>query len=138
MVEWTYRKKNIEKIEDFKKGAVGFIYEIEFSNGKKYLGRKALFHNRKLPPLKGYKRKRKVVVESDWKKYIGSPKDVDLKRELKNGTLKVKSRAILKVCETPWEMTYFETKYLFARDCILREEYYNSNILGKFYRPKNV
>lgn len=136
MMFWKYSGKDFNPsstsdIEDF----VGFIYEVEFSNGKKYLGRKAFFHNRKLPPLKGYKRKRKVVVESDWRKYIGSSKNEDLNESLKNGEITVVSKSILKFCESLWEMTYYETKHLFERDCILDENYYNNNILGKFYRP---
>lgn len=136
MIDWKYRKKEIKELEDLTSEAIGFIYEIEFCNGNKYLGRKALYHKRTLKPLKGYKRKRKSVVESDWKTYIGSPKDEDLKKLLKSGEVKVKSRNILKVCTTLWEMSYFETKYLFERDCLLKNEYYNSNIMGKFYRPK--
>lgn len=137
MVEWEYRKEKIEKIEDLKNDVIGFIYEVEFDNGKKYLGRKALYHNRSLPPLKGYKRKRKVVVESDWKKYYGSPKDADLKEDLKTKRVKIKKRTILKVCKSLWEMSYYENKFLFESDCLLKDDYYNNNIMGKFYRQKN-
>lgn len=136
MIEWTYRNNEIDSLEKLKKSAIGFVYEIEFCNGKKYLGRKALFHNKKLKPLKGYKRKRKVTVESDWKTYIGSPKDKNLKKHLESGKVIIKKKNILKVCENLWEMSYYETKYLFERDCLLKDEYYNSNIMGKFYRPR--
>lgn len=136
MMSWIYRKKEITKIDDLKKSAIGFIYEIEFSNGKKYLGRKALYHNRKLKPLKGYKRKRKVVVESDWLTYNGSFTDEKLKDNLKSEEIIVVSKKIIKVCETLWEMSYYETKFLFENDCLLNMDYYNNNIMGKFYRPK--
>lgn len=136
MTDWNHKGSEITEIEDFKDGTIGFIYLTIFSNGKKYLGRKALYHTRKYPPLKGKKRKRKKIVESDWKTYIGSPKDKELKKKLKTGELSVAERKILKQCKTPWEMTYYETKFQFETDCILDDTYYNSNILGRFYRPK--
>jgi len=123
-------------ITDFPEPTVGFIYEVEFNNGKKYIGRKALWHNYSLPPLKGKKRKRKRQRESDWKTYNGSFKDEELKKEIAEGKLFPIKRTILKRCTTNWEMTYYETKYLFEHDCLLSDDYYNSNILGKFYRPK--
>ena len=33
-----------------------------------YIGKKSLYSHRTLPPLKGYKRKRKVIKESKWEK----------------------------------------------------------------------
>lgn len=133
---WRFKGRSIEDISEFGEDAVGFIYEVSFTNGMKYLGRKALYHNFTRPPLKGYKRKRKGVRESDWKKYIGSPKDAELLESLKSGEIKVSSKEILHICFSNWEMTYYETKFLFEKDCILADNYYNNNILGKFYRPK--
>lgn len=115
---------------------VGFIYEVQFNNGMKYLGRKALYHNRTLPPLKGTKRKRKKVVESDWLKYCGSIKNEEFKEGVKSGEIFPIARTILRFCKTAWEMTYHETRILFIQDALLQDSYYNSNILGKFYRPK--
>ena len=131
---WKYKNKSIESIEDLPEGTFGFIYEIEFDNGMKYVGQKFLYHSKTLKPLKGYKRKRKTVIESDWKKYNGSIKDVDIKQQIKEGSIKPVHRIILKVCTHRKQLSYFEIKYMFERDCLEREDYYNSNILGKFFR----
>jgi len=132
----NFTKREIKCLEDVDPGTHGFIYEIEFSNNMRYIGRKNFFHNKTLPPLKGQKRKRKKVVESDWQNYIGSIKEPSFKEGLKNGDITPIRRTILRFCNTPWEMTYYETRYLFVKNCLLSEYYYNSNILGKFYKPK--
>jgi hypothetical protein len=135
--QWKFASgKEANFIQAFNKEALGFIYEVEFNNGKKYLGRKALYHTRTLKPLKGKKKKRIKVVESDWLKYIGSFKDEELKEQMKSGHLTVVKRTILRECLSKWEMSYYETKHLFEKDCLLSNEYYNNNILGKFYKPK--
>lgn len=136
MIDWEYNGVKIKELDDFDEDVIGFIYITEFDNGKKYIGRKSLYHTRTYPPLKGKKRKRKKTVESDWKRYIGSPKDPKLRKKIKKGEVNVTGRKILRQCVTLWEMTYYETKYQFETDCILDDSYYNGNILGRFYRPK--
>jgi len=134
MINWTYRNREITSIEDLPKDAFGFVYEIEFDNGMKYLGQKYLIHKKTLPPLKGYKRKRKTFKESDWLTYTGSIKDPAVKEKIKMGTIKPFSRTILKVCYHKKQLSYFEVKYMFIRNCLERGDYYNSNILGKFFK----
>ena len=82
---WFYKDRVIESIEDMPEGTFGFIYEVHhIPTGRKYIGKKVLEFNRTLPPLKGTKRKRKVVKESDWKTYYGSHKEIkDLIKENK-------------------------------------------------------
>ena len=133
-MNWIYRKKEINDLQDFPKGAFGFIYEIKFNNGKKYLGYKFLYHNKKLKPLKGKKRARRKVVESDWLTYCGSIKDNEIKAKIKSGEIYPVKKDILKVCYHKKQLSYYEVKYLFIRNCLEKEEYYNSNILGKFFK----
>ena len=82
---WTYQGRIFNDITDFPEDTYGFIYEVVHQpTGLKYLGKKVLYFNRTLPPLKGQKRKRKVVKESDWKDYYGShPQIKDLIKECK-------------------------------------------------------
>ena len=132
---WMYEGRMITELSDFPEGAVGFVYEVTHNpTGYKYSGKKVLHFNRTLPPLKGMKRKRKVVKESDWKSYHGSHpkiKELLLEAEEKNEF----SRKILKMCKTKKELTYYECKYLFINDVLEeRNNYINDNILGKFYR----
>jgi hypothetical protein len=132
---WTHQGRIINDISDFPENTIGFVYEvIHKPTGLKYIGKKVLYFNRTLPPLKGEKRKRKVVKESDWKNYHGShPTIKQLLLETTN--LQEFERKILKICRTSKELTYYECKYLFINEVLEnRDNYINDNILGKFYR----
>jgi hypothetical protein len=130
---WKYKNKIIESIDDIPKNTFGFIYEVIHNpTGDKYLGKKVLQFNRKLPPLKGQKRKRKVVKESDWKTYYGSHQTI--KQLLKEGKQEEFSREIIQFVPTKKLLTYFECKYLFIKEVLEHGEYINDNILAKFYR----
>jgi len=88
--------------------------------------------NRTLPPLKGQKRKRKVVKESDWKTYYGS--HAEIKGLIKEGKQEEFTREILQFVPTKKLLTYFECKYLFINEVLEHKEYINDNIIAKFYR----
>lgn len=130
---WLYNNKKITSIEDMPEGTFGFIYEVVHNpTGRKYLGKKVLQFNRTLPPLKGQKRKRKVVKESDWKTYYGS--HAEIKGLIKEGKQEEFTREILQFVPTKKLLTYFECKYLFINEVLEHKEYINDNILAKFYR----
>ena len=77
MPTWKYEGKLITEISDMPEDTIGFIYKIRKKiTGEFYIGRKSLYSHRTLPPLKGTKRKRKVVKESNWKKYQSSHSEV--------------------------------------------------------------
>jgi hypothetical protein len=130
---WIYQKGKIESLNDFPKGAFGFIYEIEhIPTGKKYIGKKQLHFIRKLPPLKGQKRWRKVEKESDWLKYTGS--HTFLKEIRKENRYDELRREILLICFTKKILTYNELKYQMMFEVLEESSYLNDNLLGKFYR----
>ena len=130
---WLYKNKVIDSIEAMPKGTFGFIYEVIHNpTGRKYLGKKVLQFNRTLPPLKGQKRKRKAVKESDWKTYYGS--HAEIKGLIKEGKQEEFTREILQFVPTKKLLTYFECKYLFINEVLEHKEYINDNILAKFYR----
>lgn len=132
---WFYQDKVVESIEDMPKGTFGFIYEVQhIPTGRRYIGKKVLEFNRTLPPLKGTKRKRKVVKESDWKTYYGSHKEIkDLIKENKQDEFR---REILMYVPSKKLLTYYETKFLFIKEVLEPNgnSYINDNILAKFYR----
>ncbi len=134
---WLYKEKVINGIEDMPKNSFGFIYEVCYTpTNEKYLGKKVLQFNKKLPPLKGFKRKRKVIVESDWKTYYGSHQKIKtLLKENKQNNFK---RNILEFSFNKKHLTYLETKYLFCNHVLENTEYINDNILGKFFRKDLV
>ena len=58
---------------------IGFVYMVtDKETGMKYIGKKGFFSKVTKPPLKGKKRKRRSLKESDWKKYCGSSEAVKL------------------------------------------------------------
>lgn len=125
-MNWIYKGKEITCIEDLEiENPYGFIYVIETQQGFKYIGKKSFFSHRTLPPLKGKKRKRKVVKESNWKTYNSSNSQID--------KTNIAFKEILEVCLTKRDLTYKEVKYQFKYNVLESKDYLNDNILGKFY-----
>ncbi len=134
---WLYNNEVIKGIEQMPKNTFGFIYEATYiPTREKYLGKKVLFFNRTLPPLKGSKRKRKVIKESDWQTYYGS--HTKIKQLLSEGKQEYFSREILEFAFNKKHLTYLETKYQFSNNVLENTEYINDNILGKFFRKDLV
>lgn len=118
--------------EEFLKDYVGFVYCItELDTGKKYIGKKLFWSTRKIPPLKGHKRKRIRKSESDWRKYYGSNEELKVLVEQKGGDAYY--REILHLCKTKGECSYLEAKEQFLRDVLLNDKYYNEFIGCKIH-----
>jgi len=124
---WYYEGKVITELSDMPEGSIGFIYKITNKETNQfYIGKKSLYSRRTLPPLKGYKRKRKVIKESKWVNYNSSNKEVQGWGEV--------YKQILRFCFTKKALTYYELKEQFRHDCLEREESLNDNLLGKFFK----
>jgi hypothetical protein len=131
---WLYESREIHSVEQMPADTFGFVYEITHKpSGKKYIGKKVLQFNRSLPPLKGEKKKRKIVKESDWKNYYGS--HPEFKQIIKEGRQGEFYREILIFVSSKKLLTYYECKYLFTKGAIEPDSIYiNDNLLAKFYR----
>lgn len=112
----------------------GFVYLIQNNiNGRKYIGRKYFFSFR---TPKG--KKRKVKIESDWKKYYGSCPE--LKEDIQKYGRESFARTIISLHKTQKRTNFEETTQLFKNNVLTESlddgtpTWYNSNILGKFYR----
>ena len=107
----------------------GFVYCItNLQSGKQYIGRKYFYQFRK-PRGKS----RKVKSESDWKKYYGSSDELNTDRKsIGNECFK---REIISLHTTKGWVNYEETRQLFLNNVLSENEnYYNSNILGRYMR----
>ena len=129
-MDWTYNSESFDPTEEFLSDYQGFVYELEeLSTGKKYIGKKFFWSVRRLPPLKGAKRKRIVKKQSDWKDYYGSSETVKTLVDGGQGF----ARRILRLCSTKGECSYYEAKLQFENDVLLRDDYYNEFIGCKIH-----
>ena len=129
---WLYEGKHFtsDDINDF----FGFVYCIANNKtGREYIGRKYFWSKRK--PRGG---KRRVTSESDWKRYYGSSKE--LLEDVSNLGKESFRRTILSLHTTVGKTNYEETRQLFINNVLIESltdgtpAFYNSNILGRYYR----
>jgi len=124
---WLFKNTEVNNISDIPEGVVGFVYLISNEKtGEWYVGKKSLYSTRSLPPLKGYKRKRKVTKQSNWLTYQSSSQTVK--------EWFCPKKYILKYCYSQKEMTYQEIKALMCSDALEDSKCLNENISGKFFK----
>lgn len=131
---WTLYK-GVELPENFEECLpLGFVYKItRKSDNKFYIGQKKMLRIEKLPPLKGFVRKRKVTKETDWKTYCGSSSE--LKRDISRLGEDAFTFEILEFCSTKWMMSYEELRIQMLNNVLLRTDNYNGIVnvrLSKF------
>ena len=100
---WYYNDEVFEEIGDY----IGFVYRItNLTNNKKYIGKKNFYFSR-TKTIKGKKKRSKV--ESDWRDYYGSNKELNADVALHGeGNFR---RDILRLCKSKAEFGYYEAKY---------------------------
>jgi hypothetical protein len=140
---WVYNSKPITNLNDFPKDTFGFIYIVKNTDtNKSYIGKKVLYHNKKVKlgkkevaELTGVGRKpttKIITKESDWETYYGSNKEV--MQLIKDGKQDLFTRTIIKLAPNKKLLTYYETQALFTYKVLEHpESFYNDNILGKFF-----
>lgn len=134
----------METISDFPDNTHGFVYRIVHKpTGKMYIGRKILQNTTKvklgkkelkeLAGVVGRKPAYKLAVkESNWKTYWGSNKF--LKELYETEPKENFEREILICAPTKKLLTYYELKYQILYEVLEKpEEFFNDNILGKFF-----
>ena len=144
-MNWYYKGEAMTSVEDFPPLTFGFVYRVTHEpSGKIYIGKKVLQFTRKakltkrdLALYEGEKGRKpsfkRVVKESDWKTYYGSHKEI--LALIKDGKQEDFKREILTCVPTKKLLTYEETKALFIYEVLIKpDEYFNDNILGKFFR----
>ena len=126
---WYYENKEYDETPEEYQGFVYLITELDTS--KKYIGKKNFWRPKVLPKNSKRNRRVRTRVESDWKKYYGSNKEVQALVESKG--IENYKREILHFCRTKGEMSYHEAKLQFLHDVLLRDDYYNEFIGCKIH-----
>ena len=126
---WFYNDKLFEEApEEYQ----GFVYEIvDLYNNKRYIGKKNFWKPKVLPKNSKRTRRVRTRVESDWRTYYGSNKELQLLAETNDEVLF--ERIILRLCKSKGEMSYYEAKLQFEKDVLLRDDYYNESIGCKIH-----
>jgi len=135
MNEWTYKGKVWEPPKDFSPDdAYGFVYIItNTENGMQYVGKKFFWKSKILPITKTRKRRKRTLVESDWKEYHGSNRLIKESIEDK-GTIHF-DREILYFGKAKGELAYIEAREQFEREVLLDDNYYNGIISCRIGSP---
>lgn len=122
---WLYNGQVVdsELLDEY----IGFVYNItNLTNNRKYIGKKLLKRS-KTKQVKG--KKKRMLVESDWKQYYGSNKE--LNADVAESGAHNFRRTIIRLCKTKGECNYWEAKYQFLLDVLEKDDYYNSWISVK-------
>lgn len=128
MSNWHYNGEILADVpESIPEGAVGFVYIItRIDSGRKYIGKKLLKFSR-TKVVKG--KKKKMLVESDWKTYFGS--NSELLTELAEVGPDQYKRDIIKFCFSKSECNYEETRHIMEHRALFSDDYYNSWVTVK-------
>ena len=122
---WLYNDEGYEETPS--KEFVGFVYLItNTTNDRKYVGKKTFWFKRK-----DKKTGRRKTRESDWRKYYGSCDE--LTADVKKLGIDKFRRDILYLCKHKKSMSYYETYEQFNRNVLMTDDYYNTNIEGRFF-----
>lgn len=125
---WHYRGIEFVPPEPWShEDAYGFVYLItNRATNKKYVGKKFFWSQKTLPITKTRKRRKRTLVESDWRTYWGS--NTHLVADVEQMGTDMFHREILHMAKRKGELSYMETKEQFDRDVLLTEDYYNGII----------
>jgi len=132
-LDWTFDDKvfTSEMIEDY----FGFVYLITNTiTGKKYIGRKYFYSTLK-KKKKG--RKNRVILrkQSNWQEYFGSSQN--LTNDINEHGKENFKREILSLHESRADVNYYEIKKQMELNVLECDDYYNDNIMNRYYRRKN-
>ena len=142
MKSWTFNQVEINSVDQFPAGTIGFVYKItNIHSGKFYIGKKNLTSTRtkaltkkELAEItdKRKSKKKKVTTESDWKTYFGS--NEDLKKDIQLYGSDYLDRTILCFCDSKKKLTYSEVKHQILHGVLESNNCYNTNIQGRFFK----
>ena len=132
---WLHNDNEVETLPD---DCVGFVYIItNLKTNRKYVGKKLAKFSKttyKTVVLKNGKKKKKKIrskIDSDWKDYYGSSKE--LNEDVEKLGIENFKREILFFCKSKAECSYVESREQFSRKVLESDDYYNNNIMCRIH-----
>lgn len=123
---WLFNNEPFDDIADY----VGFVYIItNLTNGRKYIGKKNFYFS-KTRTVKGKKKRSKV--ESDWRDYYGSNKE--LLEDINKLGKDLFKREIVRLCKSKGEFGYYEAKLQFENNVLESDDWYNTWIMVRVHK----
>lgn len=123
---WLYNNEPFD--ESLADTYVGFVYLItNQTTGMKYIGKKRF---KRVHTYQLKKKKKRRMVESDWKDYTGS--NAQLNEHVQSDHILVKE--ILHLCSSLGWCSYYETLEILQREALQREDFYNLWTSCKIHR----
>ena len=131
---WLYQGQEVLELPE---DTYGFIYQIVYTDGKRYIGKKNCYSltkkyltKKELAEITDNRLKKYKMVkkESKWREYTGSLKSAEDKR--------IAYKEILMFCKDKINLTYAEAEIMFKLDVLRDDTYLNENILGAFYKGR--
>ena len=135
-MHWIYQYKPVLELPE---DCAGFVYVItNLFEGKHYIGKKLSKFSKtkyKMHTQKNGKRVRKKIksqIDSDWRDYWGSSKE--LLADIERLGPQHFRREIIHFCKTKAECSYIEAKEQFIRGALEKSEYYNGHIMVRVHK----
>jgi len=127
---WTYKGKEIKSHNDLFKDCTNFVYELTFTDGTKYIGKKTVRAIRRIKPTKAQLKIRKNYVRKELKNipfidYEGS--------SIENEGKTILNKEILYQTSNKKTASYIEMALLVENEVLFSDKYNNKNISGAYF-----
>jgi hypothetical protein len=126
VADWTFNGNKILSHDDLHPDCTDIVYVITYCNQRMYIGKKAVRAIRRKPPLKGYKRNRRIMTNLPFVNYQGSHEHAKVLVAVK--------KEIIYQCSKRKASTYLEAELLFRSEAIFLDKFINENISGTFFK----
>jgi hypothetical protein len=126
--DWLFEGNPYEPTyEEIPPEYVGFVYQItDTETGEKYIGQKRFHRTKTLPITKTRKRRKKTLVESDWRSYHSSSETI--KEKVAAGHSDRYRREILRFGYSKGDLNYLEMLEQVKHNVLLDPTYLNGII----------
>ncbi len=129
-MNWFYQDQVVLSHDDLLPDCTDFVYELIFTDGTKYIGKKCVRSIRRIKPTKAQLAIRKNYVRKELKdspfvKYEGSSEE--------NKDKILLGKEILYQCSNKKTASYIEMSLLVINEVLFNDKYNNKNISGTYF-----